>query len=162
MDEIEALEIARLIHSQRWASLATLHNGQPHASMVAYCPSADTSYFLLHLSRLAPHTRHLLDNQQVSLAISEQDDHRDDPQTLARLTVEGIIEEISRQAPDYIADKTTYLTRLPASAPLFDFGDFSLFRLTSIKMRYVGGFGRARNLSPADLQRLIKNKNIHS
>lgn len=157
MDEKEALEIARLIHAQRWASLATLHDGQPHASMVAYCPAADTSHFLLHLSRLAPHTRYLLDNRQVSLAISEQDDGREDPQTLARLSVEGIIEEIARGSPEYIAGKAIYLDRIPASAPLFDFGDFSLFRFLPTKMRYVGGFARARNLSPVDLLRLINS-----
>lgn len=52
--------VARLIRSQRWAALATLKQGAPFASLVAYAPEPDFSGFVLHLSRLAPHTQNLL------------------------------------------------------------------------------------------------------
>lgn len=154
MDKATAQDIARLIHQQRWAALATLSQGKPHASMVAYCEEPSLTSLLLHLSRLAPHTRNLLEYPSISLTISEPDDGRADPQTLARLSIEGQAVEIPRDSTDYITAHTTYLGKLPASEQLFHFGDFSLFRIHAATMRYVGGFGNARNLSPVDLHRL--------
>src|SRR4051794_41255469 len=81
--------IATLIRSQRIAALGTLREASPFVSMVAYAAEPDFGGLLLHLSRLAAHTRQLLANPQASLLISEHDDERDDPQTLARITLAG-------------------------------------------------------------------------
>src|SRR5690242_11198017 len=64
----ELLVIATLIRSQRVAALGTLRDpstglgqaGAPFVSMVAYAAEPDFGGLLLHLSRLAPHTKHLL------------------------------------------------------------------------------------------------------
>lgn len=155
MDSALAHEIATLIHRQRWAALATLNDaGKPHASMVGYSTAGDLQHYLLHLSRLAPHTRYLLAEPQVSLVISEPDDGRDDPQTLARLTIDGHITALPPDHSDYAIARQHYLATLPAAEPMFEFGDFALYRLHAQGMRYVGGFARARSLSPVDLVRL--------
>jgi len=151
-DELEGL--GRLLRGQRWAALATVgEDGTPLASMVAYCPADDLGSVTLHLSRLAAHTGNLLARPQISLVVTEPDDGRDDPQTLARATLAGEVSAIPRDAADFPALRAGYIARLPESEPLFDFPDFILFRLTVNEARFVGGFARAFTYGPADLAR---------
>ena len=60
MNTEELSVIAALIRSQRVAALGTLRDDCPFVSMVAYAAEPDFGGLLLHLSRLAAHTRHLL------------------------------------------------------------------------------------------------------
>jgi hypothetical protein len=81
--------LARLVRARAVASLGTLRWGAPNVSMVAYMPAHDFATFWLRLSRLAWHTHDLAADARVSLAICETDDGREDPQTLARVTLRG-------------------------------------------------------------------------
>ena len=144
--------LAQLIRANRWAALATLHERAPFASMVAYAPEADFSGFLLHLSRLAPHTRNLLADPRASLVISEPDAGGDDPQTLARVSIQGTVVELTRGSSDYTDARERYLEHLPMAEQLFGFGDFMLFRLLPADARYTGGFARAYTLSRVQLE----------
>jgi putative heme iron utilization protein len=110
---------------------------------------------LLHLSRLAKHTLNLLADGRVSLALSEMDDGRSDPQTLARITLDGSVVLVERDSTDYQAGRECYLARLPDAAMLFDFADFSLFRLTPQSGRYVEGFGSTHRLTAERLRSLL-------
>jgi putative heme iron utilization protein len=149
----ELATIAALIRNQRQAALGTLHDGAPFVSLVAYAAMPDFSGFLLHLSALSPHTRHLHADPRASLLISEPDDGRDDPQTLARITLTGSAMPIPREHEDYAAARACYLDRLPAARMWFDFPDFTLFRFMPAGARYVGGFARACTLTPEHLRR---------
>jgi putative heme iron utilization protein len=144
--------VAALIRSQRQAALGTLREDSPFVSMVAYAAEPHFGGFLLHLSRLAPHTRHLLAGPPAALLICESDDGRDDVQTLARITILGMAAPIAAASAEYAAARACYLARLPAAAPLFDFPDFVLFRLVPSEARYIGGFARAFTLTPAHLR----------
>ena len=152
MNPTELTLIAVLIRATRTAALGTLRDGAPFASFVAFAPEADFAGFLLHLSALSPHTQHLAADPRASLLIAERDDDRDDPQTLARITLVGSIALIARTAPDYDSAKNTYLARLPAATMLLDFHDFNLYRFVPTEARYVGGFARAFTLSVGDLR----------
>lgn len=152
MDEAEEREIGRLVRTQRWAALATVHKGKPYASMVSYAAEQNFESILLHLSRLAPHTRNLLQNPEAALLIAEPDPGRGDPQTLGRLTIEGEVRPIERETAGYEEAREWYLRRLPDAEGLFEFSDFQLFRLVPTKARYVGGFARAHSLTPAQLR----------
>jgi putative heme iron utilization protein len=145
-------EFARLIRSQRWAALATLKKGTPFASMVAYVPEPDFSGFLLHLSRLSTHTQNLMADPRASLVISQSDTGESDPQTLARISFQGTVNELPRDEPEYVRARGLYLQRLPSSEMLFGFVDFILFRLIPEEARYVGGFGRAVSLTTSQLR----------
>lgn len=150
--------LAALLRTQRWASLATTNaDGQPSASMVAYAVEPDFKGVLLHLSRLAEHTGNLLERPMAALAISEPDPGTGDPQQLARVSLQGPVETVGRESRGFAAARDIYLARLPTAAPLFDFPDFVLFRLRSEKARFVGGFARAHSYGAADLQRLAGN-----
>jgi len=148
----ELASIAALIRNQRQAALGTLHERAPFVSMVGYAAEPDFGGVLLHLSRLSPHTRHLLADARASLLIAESVDGREDLQTLARITLAGAATAIAAGSPDHAIARERYLARLPAAAPLFDFPDFALFRLTPQEARYVGGFARAYTLTPAHLR----------
>jgi len=158
MHSEELAALATLIRSQRSAALGTLREASPFVSMVAYAAEPDFGGLLLHLSRLAAHTRHLLANPQSSLLISERDDERDDPQTLARITLVGAAAPIAAESAAYAAARGSYLARLPAAAPLFEFPDFALFRFVPSQARYVGGFGRIYTLTPEHLRRAAETQ----
>jgi heme iron utilization protein len=142
--------VASLLRSQRQAALGTLRAGAPFVSMVAYAAEPDFGGFLMHLSLLAPHTRHLLADGRASLLISEPDDGRDDVQTLARITLVGTATPVAEV--EQAAARELYLARLPAAIPLFEFPDFTLFRLVPDEARYVGGFARAFTLTTEHLR----------
>lgn len=150
----ELIQLARLLRQQRWAALATIGDeGEPYSSQVAFAMAPDFGAVLLHLSQLAAHTKNLLARPTVCLSVSEPDDGRDDPQTLARASVQGIIGTVPRERADYAPARSRYLERLPAAEPLFGFGDFQLFRVEIRQIRFVGGFARARTFGPEAVRR---------
>jgi heme iron utilization protein len=145
--------LARLIWGGRWAALATYGDGVPLASMVAYACEPGFARFLLHLSRLSAHTRNLLASPSVSIAISEPDkDQVRNPQTLARVSIQGEARPLQEDSSGYSEAKALYVNRFPDSSPLFGFGDFLLFRLVPREARFVAGFARAYSLDSEELK----------
>lgn len=140
-------KLAEMIRSNRLAALGTIHDGAPMVSMVPYSAAEDlTSYYLL-TSELAPHTQDMQKEKNVSLLICEADDGRDDPLTLARVVLRGQADRLPVGEPGYMPAKDLYIGRFPRSAPLFEFGDFGLWRITVKGGRFVAGFGKAFNLT---------------
>ena len=153
MDSETALRLGCLLTERRWAALATVADGVPQSGWVAYAPEPGLTGYLLHLSTMAAHTRALLAEPRISLAISEEDDGRADPQTLARVTLNGTVAAVEREGEEgYEAAKACYLARLPEAEPRFGFGDFALYRLSVEEARLVGGFGQAYRLGPGGLK----------
>lgn len=147
--------LARLLGETRWVALATARDDEPFASWVAVAPEPGFAAFLLHLSRLARHTRYLEVNPRAALAFSEPDVHpARDPQTLARVTLEGRVRVVARESTDHAAARERYLARLPQAESTFGLGDFALYRFVAESARYVPGFGRVHRLSPAELSPL--------
>lgn len=141
-----------LLRTHRWAALATQGKDGPEASWVAYAPADDFSALWLHLSRLASHTRNLLDDPRAALAVSEAERPDHDPQQLARVTLFGRVEVVERDSTDYATAARLYLHRLPDAEQLFSFADFRLFRFIPERARLVGGFARAYTLDAAGLR----------
>ncbi len=141
-----------LIRQQRWAALATVDDtGAAAASMVAYALYGEG--LLLHLSRLAAHTRHLLARPTCSLVISESDTGENaDPQTLARVSLSGGVVPLEPEGREFGSARLAYLRRLPEAEMRFGFADFLLFRFTPEQSRYVGGFAKAVTFSAAELR----------
>lgn len=150
----ELKSLARLLTEQRWGALATLgEDGEPYGSHVAFVIEPGFGAVLLHLSQLAAHTRNLMARPSISLSVTEADDGREDPQTLARASLQGTVVSLPRESREYATARQRYLERLPAAGPLFGFGDFQLFRLEIEEARFVGGFARARTFGPESLRR---------
>ena len=146
MDADARRSLARLIRGTRVAALGTLRRGAPNVSMVAYMPARDFATVWMRLSRLAWHTQDLALDARVSLSISETDDGRVDPQTLARVALRGD----ATQAEEAESMKQAWLERFPASAVTFELADFSFWRLVPRDARFVAGLGRTYNLSSSE------------
>jgi len=152
MSPDETRRLAALLRGNRWAAFATARDNVPLATWVALAPEDDLGGFLLHLSRLALHTRYLESNPRASLSFTEPDRDAGDPQELARVSLQGYIETIGRQSDGYPAARERYLARFPAAAMTFGLGDFALLRFVTETARYVPGFGRVHRLGPAELR----------
>jgi heme oxygenase (biliverdin-IX-beta and delta-forming) len=158
MDQQSEQTLARLIRSTRIAALGTLHDGEPNLAMVAYAFAEDFSSFYIHISKLGKHTGDMENDPRVSLLLTETDDRRADPQTLARVSLRGMAEILPREDPTYTQVKNIYLTRFPEAEQLFSLGDFNLWKITPRGGRFVAGFGRAFNLLPEALVRVSSHK----
>ena len=154
--EVET-QLAHKLRNNRLAGLGTLRDGAPLVSLVAYLPADDFSAFYIHVSKLAQHTQGLLANPRAGLMVSEPDDGRSDPQTLARISILGKAEQVAKDDPYYDSIRKKYVARFPQSAPLFEFGDFGLWRIIPKSSRFVAGFAEAFNLSANALKRVSQS-----
>jgi hypothetical protein len=117
-------------------------------SMIAVAPEPDLGGFLLLASGLAQHTKDFLRDPRVSLLFAELDvDPEADPQTLARVSIMGRIEQV--ESHDLPSARARYLDQFPHAERLFALGDFVLYRVVLRSARFVAGFGRTYDLSPS-------------
>ena len=140
MDELSEQTLARIIRETRVAALGTLHDGEPNLAMVAYAFAEDFSAFYIYISKLGKHTTDMENDLRVSLLITETDDRRADPQTLARVSMRGTAQILPRTDPGYAQIKRIYLERFPEAEQLFSLGDFNLWKITPKGGRFVAGF----------------------
>ncbi len=147
-EEIQAA-YEHLITGARTGVLLTLRNGHPFGSHVPYLLGADWSCAYLHLSRLALHTQHLLEDSRVSLFIAEPDEPGKNPLALQRLNVQGTARILPVDHESYESVKQRYLAKFPQSKMMFGFGDFALWELRMRDAHLVLGFGQAYQASAA-------------
>jgi putative heme iron utilization protein len=150
-------KLAHMFRSSRVAGFGTLRGGAPLVSMVAYLPEEDFSAFYVHVSKLAQHTQDMLVDPRVGLLISEADDGRPDPQTLARVSILGTAEQVGTEEPKYPTLRARYVARFPQSTPLFGFDDFGIWQISPKSARYVAGFAKAFNLTPDASKRVAQS-----
>ena len=194
-DPIRALDaeahsiLHSLLKNHRQAVLATLDaEGRPYTAMVSYAlwdPGRDNSdpstgsaaspvrapKFLIHLSELSAHKRHLRANTQCSLMIFEPDQGQKEILMVSRagfqcrasfvakpvkgddqsgnkaiqLAEEGAASPQDLAPPEiqYQAAKDAYLAKFPGHAMMFTLGDFDLVALEANSGLLNAGFGRA-------------------
>lgn len=146
MDPAVAQALRSLLAHTPVTALATLHKGEPATSMVPYALLSD-GRFVIHVSRLATHTRDMLEHPAVSLLVTAAPGSSDTPLALPRVSVQGQASVCAPEAPDHAAARAAYLAKLPEAEELFSFGDFSLFLIAPQFLRYVAGFGRAHSVT---------------
>ena len=132
-----------LTQEVRTGVLLTMRQGKPFGSHVPYVLGENWTRAYLHLSRLALHTQHLLQDPHVSLFLSETDHPDKNPLALRRINLQGTAVILGADAPLYAGVKERYLTRFPKSAMMFGFADFSLWELQLQDAHLVLGFGQA-------------------
>jgi len=156
MNATQEAQLAHLVLANRWAALATVKDEKPFSSYVAYVADVSDSDggLLIHVSRLARHTRNLLGSRYAALSMSESDDGNGDPQTLARVTLQGSVTVIGRDCGGYNDCRKKYIQALPESQQLFGFADFVLFKFSVDQVRFVAGFGKSYTLSSDTLWRI--------
>ena len=153
--------LIHLLHEASSATVAT-HSlrvpGYPYATTVPLVLDQQQRPLLL-ISALAEHTKNLLADPRLSLAVVEP--QAIDVQAAARLTLLGDAERF--QPDDALVRR--YLRYLPAAEPYLAL-DFMFFRIVPRGVRYIAGLGRmgwldatdwppAPALAPADEDRLL-------
>jgi putative heme iron utilization protein len=123
--------------------------------MAPYTLLSDGSAFIIHVSRLAAHTRDMLAEPRVSLLIAAAEGAGLSPLALPRMTVLGIARPLPGDSAEYTTAQGAYLARFPDAAPIFGLGDFTLFAITPSSVRWVAGFAQARTLTPEAFARAI-------
>jgi heme iron utilization protein len=144
--DFNAGRLARsLLRRSRQGALATLvpGSGDPYCSLVNVASHPDGSPILL-ISRLALHTRNILDDSRVSLMLDER--AAGDPLEGSRIMLAGRAEEAGG---DQIALlRRRYLNAHPSAEAFVDFKDFAFFRIQPTGAHLVAGFGRIVDLKP--------------
>ena len=141
-EEVQAAWL-KLAEEVRTGVLLTLRDGRPFGSHVPYVFGEHWTRAYIHVSRLALHTEHLLRDSRVGLFVSEPDLPGKNPLSLRRMNLQGEAALLNVNAPDYPEVKARYLARLPQSAMMFGFADFSLWELRLQDAHVVLGFGQA-------------------
>jgi putative heme iron utilization protein len=135
----------KLLREGRSGALATLMpgSGNPYCSLVNIATAADAAPVLL-ISRLAVHTRNILNDPRVSLMIDERKEG--DPLQGARVMLMG-----TAAATDDPDIRRRYLARQPEAEMFAGFADFAFYRIELKGAHLVAGFGRIVDLEPADI-----------
>ncbi len=144
-----------LLLDQDVATLATRHKDDPAASMVPYVVLPDSGDIVIHVSRLATHTRDMLEHPAVSLLVIADRTPEVMAQARARAALAGDARVCPADAPEHAAARRAYLERFPDSEPMFGFGDFSLFLVSPRAVRWVPGFAQAGSLTRAQYLALM-------
>lgn len=136
----------RLFGTARHGALGVIDpvNGAPQVSRVALRP--DGADLLMLVSTLSRHWAALEARPDCSLLLGEPGPEGD-PLAAPRLTLAARAAMAQKEAL-----KSVWLAWHPKAALYYDFADFRLMRLEVSYGFLVGGFGRAFELSRADLE----------
>lgn len=154
MDAESEKLLANLIRNTRVAALATIRDEEPFLSMVPFVVMEDFSAFYIHVNRIAQHTVDMQKNKRVSFLITETDDSRTDPQTLARVSIRGSAEKLQNGEPGFTPIKAMYVARFPESAPFFKLDDYSLWRIKCKGGRFIAGTAKSYNITSETLEKV--------
>ena len=135
--------------------MGTLHDGEPFVSMVPYALLPGSADFVIHVSRLAAHTKDMLANPAVSLLVIASAEPQVPAQARARVTIQGSAKPCASSDPQYGEAKRAYLARFPHAADLFGFADFSIFVIEPRSARFIGGFAQATSIGAETLTRIL-------
>jgi hypothetical protein len=118
-------------------------SGDPYCSLVNVASHPDGSPILL-ISRLALHTRNIMDDPRVSLMLDERAEG--DPLEGSRIMLSGRAEQAAVGERELL--RRRYLNAHPSAEAFAGFGDFSFFRIRPNGAHLVAGFGRIVDLNP--------------
>ena len=150
MSESLASVLRSLLLDRTTATLATLADGRPAASMIPFAVllGADGLRLVTHVSGLAAHTREMLDCPDVCLLVTAEASSDVMPQALARVSLPARAAVVPHGHPDHDRMKQAYLAKFPDAADLFQLGDFVMVAFIPERARLVAGFARATTLTP--------------
>lgn len=124
----------RRYHGGALSTISKRLAGHPFGSVVPYVLDHDAQPVIL-ISQLAEHTRNIEGDARVSLLVN---DPAGDIQAGARLTLVG---NAARADGGLEALQARYLNYFPDAARLFALGDFALYQIRPLQLRWIGGFG---------------------
>ncbi len=151
MNAEERQLLRSLLRERRVLTLGVVVGAAPVLGLLPFAATADGSAVLVHASALARHTRGLVPGSSAAVLIHAPDAPGAAPLQVPRLTLDVEVQPLSRGTPAFDEGRAVYLTRFPEAEVTFGLGDFQLFALRVRSGRLVAGFGRAHDVSVADL-----------
>jgi heme iron utilization protein len=136
--------IKSVLESAKTGTLSVIdfETGGPFGALVNVATD-ENGLPLFLFSKLARHTKSLLQNPAASLLVSERPPDGD-PLTGFRATIVGQMAEIE-------IVPARYLTKHPYAETYVGFGDFNFWSMTPKKIYVVGGFGRIQSFDAAEV-----------
>jgi len=147
-------DLQALLDQQRVLSLAVIAEGVPYAGLLPFVALPERDGVLIHASRMSKHSQGLAEGARVGVLLHEQDAPEKDPLQIRRITFECVVKPFERNSDAWEGGRALYLGKFPDSRITFRLGDFTLYRLDFQHGLYVAGFGRAMEVSPADIRKL--------
>ncbi len=149
-DEAARKQARLLLRGARFAAIAAIdpQTGYPSCSRVLLGTAGDGTPVIL-VSRIASHTKALLNDSRASLLVGEPG--KGDPLAWPRLSLQCDAEPVERDSADHQAIRERFLRRHEKAALYADFGDFLFIRLKPVQASLNGGFGKAYLLRLDDL-----------
>ena len=147
----EAIALAQsLVRAAKFGALAFAdpQSGAPSVSRVAVATDESGTPVLL-ISDLSRHTQGLLLNPHCALMVGEPG--KGDPLAHPRVTLSCRAAKLARDGAEFDALCARFLAHQPKTGLYIGFADFSFFRLEVQSAALNGGFGKAFNLTSADL-----------
>jgi len=140
MDTDSKSVLARqLFNSRSYGILSTLSkeiDGYPFGSVTPYVVDKYGHPIVL-ISELAQHTKNISANPKVSLTVIEGD-KGGDIQAYGRVTYIGNAEMIAKDSDS----AKRYLRYYPGANRYFDAHNFNFYKISFVRGRYIGGFGK--------------------
>jgi putative heme iron utilization protein len=139
-----------LLRTARYGALAVLEpgTGYPLTTRVGCAPDMDGTPFM-PLSGLSAHTKALEADPRCSLLLGEPG--KGDPLAHPRLSVLARPVRVEKEDPAHARLRQRYIARHPRSEIYLDLPDFFFYRLESARAFMNGGFGKAYDLTAADM-----------
>jgi putative heme iron utilization protein len=118
----------------------------PYGSICPYVmtPSGD---IIILISEIARHTKNIHSNQNVSFTVYDQD--ADNKQQAARCSIMAKAKVIQEESEGALA-KDLYTKFFPESKRYFEAHDFSFYKLSPVRVRYIQGFGKINWIEAKD------------
>ena len=148
--------LSGLLLGQRLVALGVVAEGEPIVGLLPYAVADDRSALIVQASGLARHSRGLVAGAPWSGMIHEPDAVGTDPLQVPRLQLEGVVDPLRGDRPEFQAAARAFLGRFPQAAATLQLPDFTLNRLEIRGGRMVLGFGRALNLSGEHFRNLSR------
>jgi len=152
----DSARLGGLLHGQRLVSLGVVADGEPIVGLLPYAVADDGSALIVQSSGLARHSKGLVAGAPWSGMIHEPDLAETDPLQVPRLQLEGGVDPLRGDRPEFQPAVRAFLGRFPQAAMTLQLPDFTLYRLEIRGGRMVLGFGRALNLSASHFRDLSK------
>ncbi|MCX6955076.1 MAG: pyridoxamine 5'-phosphate oxidase family protein [Verrucomicrobia bacterium] len=156
----DPLQPARDLVSAFRANLSTVvlgtasAEGEPDASVAGALLDQDGA-FVIYISGLAAHTRHLRANPRASVLLVEPQSATTQPFARRRLTFACAAELVLRESAAHAAFVAAFRAKFGATIDLLaGLPDFQFVRLVPQRGRLVAGFGSAFEVDPRDWTQL--------
>lgn len=146
-------QLQELLAVQRVAALGTIaDDGAPLVSMVPFAVERGLGAFVIHVSDLAAHSRHLQARPRVSLLVMQQAGPGEPVHALPRVSFDGQARVLEPGTEPWRSCRQAYVDRFPEAGFMTQLGDFRFVAIEPAGARQVAGFGAARSIDADEVR----------